>query len=72
MSGDATRRECPPLSPVKDGSNATARKPRAAISWAYSPLDCSFTAPKGPLTAMAGSLPCALFGLYRSAASVMP
>lgn len=30
MSGDATLRGEPPLSPVYDGSNAIARKPRSA------------------------------------------
>ena len=39
---------------------------------AYRPEDCSFTAPNGPLTAMAGSLPTTFFGVYISAASVMP
>ena len=33
---------------------------------------CSFTAPKGPQTATAGSLPWAPFGVYRSAARVSP
>ena len=32
--------------------------------WAYRPDDCSLTAPNGPLTAMAGSLPLAFFGIY--------
>ena len=57
MSGDATKRGVPPLSPVNEGSNAIAKKPRSAISCAYKPDDCSFTAPKGPHTAMAASLP---------------
>ena len=49
------------------------RKPRSASVCAYSPDDCSFTAPNGPLTAMAGNLSAtAIFGTYRSAASVMP
>jgi hypothetical protein len=41
------------------------------LSEAYSPEDCSFTAPKGPLTAMAESFPAAFFGVYISAASVI-
>lgn len=54
--------DTPPLSPVKEGSKAIVRKPRSAIVWAYRPEDCSFTAPKGPQTAMAGSLPDAPLG----------
>jgi hypothetical protein len=57
---------------VKDGSKAIVRKPRSAMVWAYSPEHCSFTVPKGPQTAMAGSLPAASFGTYISAARVMP
>ena len=62
----------PPLSPVKEGSKARVRKPRSASVWAYRPAHCSFTAPKGPHTAMAGSLSEASRGLYRSAARGMP
>ena len=62
----------PPLSPVKDGSKAMVRNPRSAMVWAYSPAACSFTAPKGPQTAMAGSFPDTPLGAYRSAAKVMP
>ena len=51
---------------------ATVTKPLSAICCAYRPLDCSFTAPKGPLTAIAGSLPSASFGTYMSAASSIP
>ena len=72
MSGEAMQRGWPPLSPVKDGSNARVTKPRSAIVCAYSPEHCSFTAPKGPHTAMAGNLPSAPLGTYMSAASVMP
>lgn len=72
MSGDATSRTSPPLSPVNEGSNARATKPRLASSLAYRPDDCSFTAPNGPLTARAGSLPDAFFGTYRSPAISMP
>ena len=72
MSGEATYRGSPPLSPVNEGSKAMVRKPRMAISCAYSPEDCSFTAPKGPHTAMAAKGPVSPFGAYRSAASVMP
>ena len=72
MSGEATFRASPPLSPMKEGSKARAAKPRLANSSAYRPEHCSFTAPKGPLTAMAGSLPCMAFGWYKSAASVIP
>ena len=63
MSGEATQRGVPPLSPVYDGSKATVRKPRAASSCAYRPEHCSFTAPNGPLTATAASFPAAFFGL---------
>lgn len=42
------------------------------INCILSPDDCSFTAPKGPLTAMAGSLLSIFLGSYKSAASVMP
>ena len=56
ISGEATLRGCPLLSPVNDGSKAMVRKPRSASVCAYSPDDCSFTAPNGPLTAMAGNL----------------
>lgn len=51
MSGEAPYRGCPPLSPVKDGSKASVRKPYSAILCAYKPEDRSFTAPNGPLTA---------------------
>ena len=72
MSGDATYLGSPPLSPVYDGSNAIVRKPRSARFCAYRPEACSFTAPNGPDTATAGMRPSALFGVYISAASVMP
>ena len=36
------------------------------------PEHCSLTAPNGPLTAIAGYFPNAFFGLYKSAASVLP
>ncbi len=62
MSGEATKRGSPPLSPVNEGSKAMATKPRSAMAWAYSPEACSLTAPKGPLTAMAGSFPLAPLG----------
>ena len=62
MSGEATFRTSPPLSPVKEGSKARAAKPRAASSSAYRPEHCSFTAPKGPDTATAGSFPWASLG----------
>ena len=62
----------PPLSPVKEGSNAMVKKPRSAIVCAYKPDACSFTAPKGPHTAMAGSFPVAFTGVYKSATSVIP
>ena len=39
---------------------------------AYNPEHCSLTAPNGPLTAIAGYFPDTFFGLYRSAASVIP
>ena len=39
---------------------------------AYNPEHCSLTAPNGPLTAIAGYFPDAFFGLYKSAASVIP
>ena len=55
QSGEAIYRGWPPLSPVKDGSKARVRNPRSAMVWAYRPEHCSFTAPKGPQTAMAGS-----------------
>ena len=48
------------------------RNPRSAIVWAYRPEDCSLQAPKGPLTAIAGSFPLAALGEYMSAARVMP
>ena len=35
-------------------------------------LAADLYAPKGPQTAIAGSLPRVCFGIYRSAASVMP
>ena len=57
---------------MNDGSKAIVKKPRSAISWAYRPAACSFTAPNGPHTAMAGNLPSADFGRYMSAASVIP
>ena len=38
----------------------------------YNPEHCSLTAPNGPLTAIAGYFPDAFFGLYKSAASVIP
>ncbi|MNL36113.1 hypothetical protein D3C87_1581810 [compost metagenome] len=34
MSGEATLRGSPPLSPVKDGSKARVAKPRSAMVWA--------------------------------------
>ena len=58
MSGDGTLRGSPLLSPVYDGSNARATYPRSAIVCAYSPDDCSFTAPNGPLTARAPPAAC--------------
>ena len=72
MSGEAMYLGVPPLSPVKDGSKAIVKKPRSAIVCAYKPEHCSLTAPNGPQTAIAGSLPSAFFGTYISAASVMP
>lgn len=72
MSGDATRRGIPPLSPVKEGSKAIVRNLRSASCWAYRPLDCSLTAQNGPLMAIAGSFPSAFLGLYMSAARVTP
>ena len=72
MSGEAMYRGEPPLSPVKLGSNAIVRKPRSAIICAYSPEHCSFTAPKGPQTAMAANGPSCPLGVYISAASVIP
>ena len=44
----------------------------SAIVCAYNPEHCSLTAPNGPLTAIAGYFPDAFFGLYKSAASVIP
>jgi hypothetical protein len=35
-------------------------------------MDCSFTAPDVPLTAIADNLPLAFFGWYRSPVRVMP
>ena len=72
MSGEATLRTAPPLSPIKEGSKARAAKPRLASSSAYSPEHCSFTAPKGPDTATAASFPVASWGRYRSPVSSMP
>ena len=72
MSGEATYLGVPPLSPVYDGSKAIVRNPLSAISCAYRPDTCSFTAPNGSLTAIAGNFPLTLFGTYRSAASVIP
>ena len=48
------------------------RYPFSAIVCAYSPEHYSLTAPNGPLTAIAGYFPNAFFGLYKSAASVIP
>ena len=42
------------------------------MAWAYRPEACSFTAPKGPHTAIAGRRPDAPLGTYTSAASSMP
>ena len=72
MSGEATYRGWPALSPVKEGSKAMVRNPRSASVWAYRPEHCSFTAPNGPEMAIAGSLSDASFGTYRSAARVIP
>ena len=72
ISGEATFRASPPLSPMKEGSKANAAKPRPASSSAYSPAHCSFTAPKGPATATAASLPENPLGRYRSPASSIP
>ena len=56
-----------------DAARLSATLTRKRGVWAYSPDDCSFTAPNGPLTAIAGNLPSvAVFGTYKSAASVMP
>ena len=71
MSGDAMKRGSPALSPVNDGSKAMVKKPRSAMVWAYRPLACSFTAPNGPDTARAASMPAAPLRLCKSAASVM-
>ena len=72
ISGDAIYLTFPPLSPVNEGSNAIVRNPLSAIVCAYNPLHCSFTAPNGPLTAIAGSFPSAFLGTYISAARVIP
>ena len=72
ISGEAIYLTLPPLSPVNEGSNAIVRKPLSAIVCAYNPLHCSFTAPNGPHTAIAGRMPLLSLGTYMSAASVMP
>ena len=73
ISGEATYRGTPPLSPVNDGSNAIVKKPLSAIVCAYRPDDCSFTAPNGPLTAIAGNFfSLTSFGSYKSATNVIP
>ncbi len=69
MSGDAVRLGSPELSPVKDGSKAKATNPRSAIFIAYRPELCSFVAPKGPDTAIAGNNPSPALP---SRAGVMP
>ena len=72
ISGEAMNLGFPPLSPVKEGSNAIVKYPFSAIVCAYNPEHCSLIAPNGPLTAIAGYFPDTFFGLYRSAASVIP
>ena len=52
--------------------NKSGKYPLSAIVCAYNPEHCSLTAPNGPLTAIAGYFPDAFFGLYKSAASVIP
>ena len=62
ISGDAIYLGSPPLSPVNDGSNAIVKNPFSANFCAYKPEDCSFTAPNGPLIAIAGRFPLCSFG----------
>ena len=47
MSGDATYRTLPPLSPVKDGSKAMVRKPLSAIVWEDNKIQTSHTFGEG-------------------------
>ena len=73
ISGEFKSRGKPPLSPVKEGSNAKAINPLSAIFIAYNPDDCSLTAPKGPLTAIAANFPLPFsFGSYKSPTKIIP
>ena len=64
-----------PFGAVKEqcsGLYAQTMAEKGYLTIAYNPEHCSFTAPNGPLTASAGYFPDTFFGLYKSAAIVIP
>ena len=61
-----------PFGAVKEQSSGLYAQKMAELGFLTIAFDPSFTAPNGPLTAMAGNLPSVPFGVYISAASVMP